>query len=52
MKWKRKEIFVNSDIIIIALTFIAMLVVCGVDASRKRRDYLDHDYSNHKEING
>lgn len=37
----------NSDIIIIALTFIAMLVVCGVDASRKRRDYI-----NHKEVNG
>ncbi len=37
----------NSDIIIIALTFIAMLFVCGVDASRKRRDY-----KNHKEVNG
>ena len=37
----------NSDIIIIASTFIAMLVVCGVDASHKRRDYMDH-----KEVNG
>lgn len=42
----------NSDIITIALTFIAMLVVCGVDASRKRRDYVNHDYTNHKEVNG
>ncbi len=42
----------NSDIIIIALTFIAMLVVCGVDALRKRRDYINHGYTNHKEMNG
>ncbi len=42
----------NSDIIIIALTFIAMFIVCGVDASRKRRDYLNHNYTNHKEVNG
>ena len=42
----------NSDIIIIALTFIAMLVVCGVDASRKRRDYVNHNYTNYKEVNG
>lgn len=42
----------NSDIIVIALTFITMLVVCGVDASRKRRDYINHDYINHKEVNG
>ncbi len=42
----------NSDIIIIALTSIAMLVVCGVDASRKRRDYLNHEYTEHKEVNG
>jgi|GEM_PF-2994596 len=42
----------NSDIIIIALTFIAMLVVCGVDASRKRRDYLNQNYSDHKKVHG
>ena len=42
----------NSDIIIIALTFIAMLVVCGVDASRKRRDYVNCNYTNYKEVNG
>jgi hypothetical protein len=29
-----------ADLIIITLTFTAMLIVCGVDASRKRREYL------------
>lgn len=37
----------NSDVIVIVLSFTAMLIVCGVDASRKR-----HDYKNHKEVNG
>ncbi len=41
----------NSDVIVIVLTFIAMLIVCGVDASRKRRDYINQ-YMNHKEVNG
>jgi hypothetical protein len=36
-----------SDVIIIALTFTAMLIVCGVDAWHKRREYL-----NDKEVNG
>ncbi len=36
-----------ADIIIITFTFIGMLVVCGVDASRKRREYLKN-----KEVNG
>ena len=42
----------NSDVIVIVLSFTAMLIVCGVDASRKRRDYINHDYTNHKEVNG
>ncbi|MBI2757416.1 MAG: hypothetical protein HYX49_01915 [Chloroflexi bacterium] len=36
----------NSDVVIIVFIFIAMLIVCGVDASRKRREYI-----NRKEIN-
>ncbi len=42
----------NSDIIVIVLSLVAMSIVCGVDASRKRRDYLNHNYTNHKEVNG